>query len=973
MKYKQVFLLLCLFLLPLESHGGLTDPKLKWFTLQTDHFNIHYYEGLEEAAHQMAVITEKVYSELTPQFRWKPRGRTEVVLADSTDVSNGLTTTLPYNFILLLIPPPQGDSSLNYYANWLEDLFRHEYTHTLHLDMFGGPVWPFRILLGRTATPNAATPGWVREGIATEVESLTGKGRVNNSFSEMMLRTDILNDDFLSIDQMGGNMFKWPSFNAAYIYGGMFWAFLAEQYGQDKIVEFAKNYSSSLWFLGLNTSSKKVFQGKNFYQLKREWKAHLTQKYAKEKTQLESLGLTPLTEIKKINDGTLHSPTLSRDGKTLLYVHHDYFNRPLTRLLNLETGEDKKLSKEIGNQYSFSPDGKKVAFSRIARHKKWYTYFDLYELDLETKNSKRLTKGERAFHPDYSPDGNKIVFVKNQLVTTGLFWWDVKGEKATAVTPPEKAVQYSNPRWSPDGKLIAVSRWKQGKRDIVLVDFPSGVVKPITDDEAIDNQPAFSPDGKSLYFSSDRSGVTNIYRYDLASGKQERVTNVLTGLFDPQAASGKIFVQHYNGHGYDIQSFGDGNGPATATVASPDPVTIAQTEDKPDEVMFQDLDPTLIPETDLTPKKYNPFKKLFIPRYILPGFFFTDDTAIVSANIGSRDPLARHIWNGGITYRFDAGFLGGNFIYSYNRFWPTIFASFNDFVVSYGDLFRIGSDFFEERTVASIGASIAGYAQGQHHLTGYYFFENRSAEGFIPPGAVDVPTLGHMSGFGLLYQFNRAFQNPGDISLEEGPRVILNLQASDSALGSSQNLEQVIIQGDLREYVSLPLKGHVLAFRVAGGIAFGDQLLQGTFRLGSATGESPISGPTPRLFPLRGLPQITFAGERALLFSGEYRLPLAYPQKGAGTGPLFLQRIHMAFFADYGSVFDGSLDFNNFLLGVGTELRADLVVGYALPLTARLGYAIIVSGREFIQGLTDPITGAAISNGTLILELGTSF
>jgi WD40 repeat protein len=724
--------------------------------------------------------------------------------------------------------------------------------------------------------------------------------------------------------------------------------------------------------LALNTSSKKVFAGKNFYQLKREWKAALTEKYAKEKLQLEAQGLTPLSEIKTIKDGTLSLPTLSRDGKRLLYVQQDYFNRPRVHLLNLGTGEDTKISKEIGNQYSFSPDGKKVAFSRIATHKRWYRYFDLYELDLESKSSKRLTKGERAFHPDYSPDGKKIVYVANKLLTTQLFTWDLVEEKATALTPPEKAVQHSNPRFSPDGKQVAVSRWKQGNRDILLLDLQGHVVKQITDDAAIDNHPSFSADGKSLFFSSDRSGVSNIYRYDIASGSQEKISNVLTGLFEPQLRDGKIFVKNYNGHGYDIQTLDYSErpiSPAPATTATL-PVRQAGVEETP---LFKDLDPAQVPEGEIAPKKYNPFKKLFIPRSITPGFFFTDDTAIVSANIGSRDPLVRHVWNAGATYRFDANFLGGNFLYSYNRFWPTIFTSFNDFVVSYGDLFDTGSEFFEERTVASVGASISGYAKGQHALTGYYYFENRSAEGFVPPGAVDVPTLGHMSGFGLLYQFNRAIQNPGDISLTEGPRLILNLQSSDSALGASQNMEQLIFQGDLREYIPLPLKGHVLAFRAAGGIAFGDQFLQGTFRLGSSTGESAISGPTPRLFTLRGLPQITFAGERALLFSGEYRLPLVYPQKGGGTTPLFLQRLHLAFFADYGSVFDGDLDFNNFLLGVGTELRADLILGYALPLTARLGYAIIVSGRQFIQGLTDPITGAALSNGTVILDLGTSF
>ena len=254
-------LLLLVLLIPLNLSAGLTDPRLKWFTLSTEHFNIHYYEGEEEAAYRMTVIAEKVYNELSPYFKWKPWGRIELVLADTTDLSNGLTTTIPYNYILLLIAPPQGDSFLNYYDNWLEDLFRHELVHTMHIDMVGGIARPLRYVLGRVVTPNALTPGWVREGIAVQQESLTGKGRAHNSFSEMMLRTDILNDEFLTIDQMGGNMFKWPGFNAAYIYGGMFWTYLADNYGMDTVREFSKRYSDSLWLFSLNNKARK--NGKN--------------------------------------------------------------------------------------------------------------------------------------------------------------------------------------------------------------------------------------------------------------------------------------------------------------------------------------------------------------------------------------------------------------------------------------------------------------------------------------------------------------------------------------------------------------------------------------------------------------------------------------------------------------------------------------------------------------------------------------
>lgn len=1009
-----------------QAQAGLTDPKLKWYTISTKHFNIHYHNGIEESAFRLSVISEKTYQEIATYFKWKPWGRIEVVLSDTTDISNALATTLPYNYILILLTPPPGDSTLNYYDNWLEDIFRHELTHIIQIDMVGGIARPLRYVLGRIVTPNGLTPGWVREGIAVQQESLTGKGRANNSFSEMMLRTDILNDEFITIDQMSGNMFKWPGTRAPYIYGGMFWTYLAETYGMDKVREFSKRYSDSLWLFSLNNKARKTFQNKNFLKLKKEWEEHLKSKYIPLKNKLEAQGLTEFNTLQTSKSGSLTQPTLSHDGRYLIYTKQDYFKKPQTTLLDLEKNTETKLTKQIGRQYSFNKDNKKVVYSLLSRYKHYYRYYDLYELDIESKKSTRLTHGKRAFDPDYSPDGKYIVFVANDSTTTRLFLYELEDEKETkdsdkkqekkfskkeketkedkritALTPADPAIQFSNPRFSPDGKMIAVSRWKEGKRDIILYDRQGTLLKQVTDDEAIDNHPVFSADGNTLFYSSDLSGITNLYRYDILQDRHQKITNVLTGVFQPQVAADKIYVQYYNGRGYDIRSFDYPQGQGSAAFIKdldtdlslpnvddieklPHPSSTLsyqklkqRAQERYDATIakatYKDLNPALPAPKSLKFKKYNPFKKLFIPRFILPGFFFTDDTVILSANIGSSDPLLRHVWNGGITYRFDAGFMGGNFLYTYNRYWPTIFVSFNDFVVSYGDLFRIGQNFFEERTRGNVGVSLAGYALGQHRFSGYYFFENRSAESFIPPDATNTPTLGRFAGFGARYTFNRASKQVGDISLEDGPRLLLDFQASDRVFGSNEDNEQYIFSGDLREYIRLPLEGHVFALRAAGGISFGDRLLQGTFRLGSATGESIISGPTPRLFTLRGLPQITFAGERALLFSGEYRLPLAYPQRGAGTGPIFLKKLHMAFFADYGSVFNDKIDFNNFLLGVGAELRADLVLGYGLPVSARLGYGIIVVGREFIQGLNDPITGAAVTNGALILELGTSF
>lgn len=1006
---KKIFFFFCLCLFLTSSfnlQAAFTDPRLKWKTLKTEHFNIHFYEAEEEIALKLAPIAEQKYAILSKKLNWKPWGRTEVVITDQIDKANGLATILPYNYMILFVAPPDGNSALSYYDNWLDILFTHEFTHILHMDQHGSITNPFHWLFGKLIAPNSLSPKWIREGIAVYEESLGGKGRNHSTYADMILRTDILNNQFLKVDMLSGDRVEWPSGTAAYIYGGAFWQYMAEQYGEEKITEFINRYGNSMWFFSLNNKARNTYDDKNFFKLWAEWKNFLQTQYQAVAQQVSAAGLTPLETVLHKKD-VIKAATLSPDQNKIAYVTTGIDGPSEIRLMDLASSKDELLlRKDESQQLSFSPDGSKILFSMPKFHKFFYYYNDLFEVEIATKKKTRLTHGKRASDGDYSPDGKSILYVGDLTGSTELFLLDRESKETHQITHSPAYTQFSNPRFSPDGKQIVVSTWINGMRDLYLYDLEGKVLAQLTQNVALENNPVWSKDGKWIYYSSDVSGITNIYRIHLGSFSSskvgteqktgEKISNVLSGLFQPQLDSnGNVYAQHYFGRGFELVKFPAPPSKIKELIKKPKKnkrqkkITLAQQAPSTSNCSAQpcvhapwDSENNLSekqnqaaleapPAVDYTIKKYNPFEKLFIPRYLMPGFVFGQGGALLSLGINNADPLGRHIWSGDVTYRTDANFLGGDFLYTYNRWWTPAYVSFNDLVVNYGNIFGVGENYYEEWRRVSAGIILP---LRKHRFNLYYSFLHRDDESGLLGGFEPLLNLGNFSGFGLNYNYRSAERYPASISPEEGMRFRFTLQINDQALGSSPRNETKIAEVDVRKYTELPWADHhVLAFRFMGGVNFGDKLFQGVFRMGSDLGEGVFSEDTPMLYPLRGLPEITFSGERALLFSTEYRLPLMLVDRGLGTGPIFLKSFYAVFFSDLGTVFNDAPAWNEFLWGVGTELRGDFTIGYGLPLTARLGYGIIVKGREFLTGLHDPITQASLKYGTLILQVGTSF
>ncbi len=198
----------------------------------------------------------------------------------------------------------------------------------------------------------------------------------------------------------------------------------------------------------------------------------------------------------------------------------------------------------IGDQPTWSPDGSEILFVRD---------FDIYVLSLSDSSVVRLTQNGSSLFPRWSPDGSQIAFTCGHsgeicIVDTdggngtsldiggGIADWSPNGARLVFVGEPagegsndlwvidrdgENRHRLSsgqwpwveNPRWSPDGKMIALTAPEWGdslKRTAIWLIGPDGSgACRLTHGRAA--EPSWSSDGSSIVYSSALSRKVGVF------------------------------------------------------------------------------------------------------------------------------------------------------------------------------------------------------------------------------------------------------------------------------------------------------------------------------------------------------------------------------------------------------------------------------------------------------------------------------
>jgi Tol biopolymer transport system component len=1005
---------MCLFLVPallfpaavLEAYN---NPPLKWKTIKTAHFEVHYHEGAEWTARKVAEVAEEVHGPITDLYQYEPPNPIHFVIKDTDDYANGAAyfydnkveiwaTNLEFGF--------RGTS------DWIRNVVTHEYIHIISIQAAFKmprriPSIYFQVIefekekrsdvlngypshLVSYPFSGISMPPWFAEGIAQY--QLPGKSYdCWDTHRDMILRSAVLEDKMLTYDEMSFFGKRGLENEQVYDHGYGLVNYIASRYGAESIRDITSGLKS-LHRLSADGALERV-TGKTGRELHADWKGHLRKRYDR---QLAAIRDTRREGALLAAGGYMTiAPTLSPDGRKIAFLSNKGSDHSETSLVVMDRkGRGwKVLDGGVTSAPQFSPDGRKILYSKREKINSYGSKVnDLFVYDIEAKKIKRLTRNLRAGDPDFSPDGQKIVCVLNRDGTHRLAILDASGESEREIYTGKNGVQLYNPHFSPDGETILFGIFESGTRDIASVTTDGTGFGYLLRSQNDERDARWTRGGDAIVFSSDRSGIFNIYEMAIDESRITQITNVIGGAFMPdEAAEGSSIVYcGYSAKGYSIFKLDDLAGPVQVLdspnynerAAGPLDECLSMRAGRGGD---QDAVTAMAGGGVLNQEPFRaieepiasvPYKAAYSPFQFYPRFILYDGNPRFGLFMNSSEILNKQTF-----------FLGGSFgtnteydaflSYEIRNFYPTLFADFyvirersQDEVTDPEAAFRFFKfDLRYDLWQADLGFRLefsdpfsltyrneftAFYSHGEYsvHVDTDIFEDGKF---FVSDNGGWKYYIGNQITGRYTYQ-KLSSAVDADINPRGGRRIQLQyMHAFDKLFTSGEfvyGFRPVFddnnynqYTADWREYVALPYLRHSLRLRLSGGVI--DKAVDDFFHLymGGRDG-------------IRGYTYFSIGGRRSFLGSVMYRFPL--------LRNINRQFLHLHLRDVYGAVFyeaanawtEEGFKTTGYKKSIGYEVRLNLGSYYIFPTAISVVSAYSLDPVQFVDpGVGDlPVT-----------------
>jgi Tol biopolymer transport system component len=217
-------------------------------------------------------------------------------------------------------------------------------------------------------------------------------------------------------------------------------------------------------------------------------------------------------------------------------------------IYTINPGGGGKTKVAVGETPSYSPDGKRIAYSAFDGND-----YEIYTINAGGGGKTRVTDNNVSdYGPSYSPDGKQIAYTGSDIPSTGseIYTINVGGGGKSKVT------EGGDPSYSPDGERIAYAGFDGNDYEIYTINVGGGGDPfQVTDNDREDVYPDYSPDGRRIAHSSYDGYDSEIYTINVGGGTPFQVTNNIKDDEEPSYSPNgrKIAYEGFKG-------LGDGDG-----------------------------------------------------------------------------------------------------------------------------------------------------------------------------------------------------------------------------------------------------------------------------------------------------------------------------------------------------------------------------------------------------------------------------
>jgi serine/threonine protein kinase len=235
-------------------------------------------------------------------------------------------------------------------------------------------------------------------------------------------------------------------------------------------------------------------------------------------------------ERKRLTTGSADSPALSPDGRRLAFIHRRDWSVRFLCLLELTedlrpSGEPKQLTflTEHAASPAWTPDGREILFSsgaHLAQRGLWRIAAS------PGAEPRREPMGEDAWSLAVSRTGRRLAYSRH-VIDSDIWRVDLLG-RTTLAGSPRKLITSNrldrNPDYSPDGKRIAFNSHRSGTEELWVAEADGTNPAPLTSAGGpMVADPRWSPDGQAIAINSLLGGVRGVDILRAAGGTPRRL------------------------------------------------------------------------------------------------------------------------------------------------------------------------------------------------------------------------------------------------------------------------------------------------------------------------------------------------------------------------------------------------------------------------------------------------------------------